>query len=96
MSNMFEKTLSVEKIIDAALLALWYAEQWDKKIGYPGDVQKRQVEDFRLKAFSYAYLLYTEVGLSGGPFVQYKGISVPADWVPYFQEREGKYQHPID
>lgn len=89
-------TISVEKIIDAALLALWYANRWETHDDLKNiPVEQRQTEayNFRMKATAYVSLLYTEIGMPR-PMKLYKDIAIPEPWIAYFEERETKYKHP--
>lgn len=90
---MLKLTTTVEKLIDYALLQLWYADYWERMTDMPERIKKENVTGFRSQADGIAQFIYQEV-ISGDSLVDYKGIKVPQNHLPYYQEREKHFIHP--
>lgn len=90
---MLNQTITVEKLIDFALLQLWYADSWGKIEKIPEDIKAKQEYEFRQQAQGIVRFLYQTLGLSS-KLIDYKGIKIPIDWVVFFQERESRFEHP--
>ena len=78
---------AVVKIVDRALLCLWYADEymvagWDAI-----------AEGWREEAGALIRLLYIEFG-NGGPLVNYRGLYSPQYWIDYLEFRKDKFIHP--
>lgn len=89
---MLSLTTTTEKLIDKALLYLWYANHW-QYLEIDEKVKKENVEGFKSQASGIVQFIYTEI-MSGSSLVDYKGIKVPENHLPYYLEREKHYQHP--
>ena len=90
---MLDKTITVEKLIDFALLQLWYVDYWKKQYNVNPDVIHEQVKGFEMRAISIISFLAQEV-LGSSAYVEYKSIHIPKHYLPLFKDRENKYQHP--
>lgn len=90
---MLTLTTTIEKLIDKALLYLWYAEHWKNLREMPEEVVKDNVKGFISQADGIIQFIYTEI-MSGNQLVDYKDTKVPENHLPYYQEREKYYQHP--
>lgn len=88
---MLNQTITVKKLIDFTLLQLWYADYWSTMCA-PEEIKTFQENSFRQQAQGIVILLNSITGPSS--FQDYKGILIPTDWLPYFKERETKFEHP--
>lgn len=91
---MLSHTTTVQKLIDHALLQLWYADHWDNMESMPANIRLENVIGFRSQAFGIVQFLQAEV-LSPDMSVDYKGIKIAKNLLPLFIERENHYEHPI-
>lgn len=92
---MLELTTTVKKLIDFALLQLWYADHWKKIEDMNPLVKIENTNGFRSQASGIVQFIYTEI-ISGDQLIDYRGIKVPENILPYFEEREKFYKHPKD
>ncbi len=95
---MLNKQIKIERLIDHALLQLWYANVYlSGKAIENKAISNDLARSFQAAAQTIVILLYTEIGLDG-PSVSYKyglaEIMMPEQWADLFKFREEKFEHP--
>ena len=81
---------AVVKIVDRALLCLWYADEYDEYMVAGWDAI---AEGWRKEAGALIRLLYIEFG-NCGPLKSYRGLHAPQYWIDYLEFRKDKFIHP--
>ena len=82
-----EPAVPIVKLVDGALLHLWYADETQS------EGRTKEARDWRFMATSLMVFLYSEVG-RGGPLLPYRGIFAPQYWIDYMEFRRDKFIHP--
>lgn len=96
---MLNRTITVEKLIDRALLNLWYAAMYESMAqSLPKEFAEKQKQGFILQASGIIQALEA-MGI-GGPLVEYtyrkQTVRMPQYLAELFLSRERAFCHPKD